>query len=130
MERQYDSRYGALGFGTKFPHAEALDLVIASWQTRDPFWQEMATRTLDGMAERGMFDQVEGGFFRYSTNRAWQTPHFEKLSEVNAALIRTYLHAAMVFDIRSTPPLRSGHLALCWIHWLTRMVASGAARRG
>jgi uncharacterized protein len=100
MERQYDSRYGGFGFGTKFPHAEALDLVIASfWQTRDPFWQEMATRTLDGMAERGMFDQVEGGFFRYSTDRAWQTPHFEKLSEVNAALIRTYLHAAMVFGI-------------------------------
>ena len=100
MERQYDSRYGGFGFGAKFPHPEALDLVIASfWQTRDPFWQEMATRTLDGMAERGMFDQIEGGFFRYSTDRAWQTPHFEKMSEVNAALIRTYLHAAMVFGI-------------------------------
>jgi uncharacterized protein YyaL (SSP411 family) len=100
MERQYDSRYGGFGFGTKFPHPEALDLVIASfWQTRDPFWQEMATRTLDGMAERGMFDQIEGGFFRYSTDRAWHTPHFEKLSDVNAALICTYLHAAQVFGI-------------------------------
>ena len=100
MERQYDSRYGGFGFGTKFPHPEALDLLIATfWQTRDPFWQEMATRTLDGMAERRMNDHVEGGFFRYSTDRAWQTPHFEKMSEVNAALIRTYIHAAMVFGI-------------------------------
>ncbi|MDQ6832224.1 MAG: DUF255 domain-containing protein [Chloroflexota bacterium] len=100
MERQYDSRFGGFGFGTKFPHPEALDLVIASfWQTRDPFWREMTTRTLDGMAERGMYDQIEGGFFRYSTDRAWQTPHFEKMSDVNAALIRTYLHAAIVFGI-------------------------------
>ncbi|MHB8646684.1 MAG: thioredoxin domain-containing protein [Thermomicrobiales bacterium] len=100
MERQYDSRFGGFGFGTKFPHPEALDLVIASfWQTRDPFWQEMATRTLDGMAERGMHDHVAGGFFRYSTDRAWQTPHYEKMSEVNGALIRTSIHAAMVFGI-------------------------------
>ncbi len=100
MERQYDSRYGGFGFGAKFPHAEALDLVIATfWQTGDPFWREMATRTLDGMAGRGMNDRVAGGFFRYSTDRAWQTPHFEKMSEVNGALIRTYLHAATVFGI-------------------------------
>ncbi len=100
MERQYDSRYGGFGFGAKFPHPEALDLVIAAfWRTRDPFWQEMATRTLDGMAERGMNDQVTGGFFRYSTDRAWQTPHFEKMSEINAALIRPFIHAAMVFGM-------------------------------
>ena len=100
MERQYDSRFGGFGFGTKFPHPEALDLVIAAfWQTRDPFWREMATRTLDGMAERGMYDQIAGGFFRYSTDRAWQMPHFEKMSDVNAALIHTYLHAAIVFAI-------------------------------
>ncbi len=100
MERQYDGRNGGFGFSTKFPHPEALDLLIASFsQTRDPFWQEMASRTLDGMAERGMYDRVAGGFFRYSTDRAWQTPHFEKMSDANAALIRTYLHAAMVFGV-------------------------------
>ncbi len=98
MERQYDSRFGGFGFGAKFPHPEALDLVIASfWQTRDPFWQEMASRSLDGMVDRGLFDPIEGGFFRYSADRTWQTPHFEKISDVNAALIRTCIHAAMVF---------------------------------
>jgi uncharacterized protein len=100
MERQYDGRNGGFGFSTKFPHPEALDLLIASFsQTRDPFWREMASRTLDGMAERGMYDRVEGGFFRYTADRAWQTPHFEKMSDTNAALIRTYLHAAMVFGV-------------------------------
>jgi uncharacterized protein YyaL (SSP411 family) len=98
MERQYDGRNGGFGFNTKFPHPEALDLLIASFsQTRDPFWQEMASRTLDGMAERGLYDRVEGGFFRYTADRAWQSPQFEKMSDTNAALIRTYLHAAMAF---------------------------------
>jgi len=98
MERQYDSRFGGFGFGAKFPHPEALDLVIASfWQTRDPFWREMASRSLDGMVDRGLFDPVEGGFFRYSADRTWQTPHFEKIADVNAALIRTAIHAALVF---------------------------------
>ncbi len=99
MERQYDSRYGGFGFSTKFPHPEAIDLLItAFWQTHDPFWREMATRTLDGMTDRGMYDNVAGGFFRYSTDRAWQTPHFEKMSESNAGLLRVCLTAATVFN--------------------------------
>ncbi len=100
MERQYDARHGGFGYGAKFPHPEAIDLLITRyWGSRDPFWQEMARRTLDGMAQRGLHDHVAGGFFRYSTDRAWQTPHYEKLAETNAALIRPYLHAAQAFAV-------------------------------
>lgn len=127
MERQYDSRFGGFGYSTKFPHPEAIDLVIASfWQTRDPFWQEMATRTLDGMTTRGLYDNIEGGFFRYSTDRAWQTPHFEKMSEVNAALIRTCIHAAMVFGTQQYGAV--AHQTLGYV--LARLVDPAGGIRG
>jgi hypothetical protein len=54
----------------------------------------MVVRTLDAMADKGMYDAVEGGFFRYATTEMWSTPHYEKMCEDNAQLARLYLAAA------------------------------------
>ena len=56
-------------------------------RTRDPRIRTIVVTTLDAMAEGGLYDQVDGGFFRYATTREWQLPHVEKLLEVNAALL-------------------------------------------
>jgi hypothetical protein len=53
----------------------------------------MTARTLDAMAGSGLYDHVEGGFFRYSTTREWTIPHFEKMLEDNAELAHLYLRA-------------------------------------
>ena len=56
----------------------------------------MARRTLDGMARGGIYDQVGGGFHRYSVDARWLVPHFEKMLYDNALLVRAYLHAWLV----------------------------------
>ena len=85
----YDSEYGGFGDAPKFPQPELLDFLFAEWRaTDDPHLYEIVARTLAEMANGGMYDHVEGGFFRYSTTRDWSIPHFEKMAEDHAGLIR------------------------------------------
>src|SRR5437879_12099870 len=63
----------------------------------------VVTKTLDKMGSGGVYDQVEQGFFRYSTTRDWSIPHFEKMAEDNAKLLAVYLHA---FQITGKAPYR------------------------
>ncbi|TAM77482.1 thioredoxin domain-containing protein [bacterium] len=85
----YDPAYGGFGTAPKFPMTEALELLLAQWQrTREPRLRVMIEKTLYGMADHGMYDHVEGGWFRYSTDREWRVPHFEKMSEDHAGLLR------------------------------------------
>jgi uncharacterized protein YyaL (SSP411 family) len=90
----FDIDYGGFGFEPKFPHPDALDYALLRYRYQGE--KEMltaATKTLDKMATGGMYDQVEQGFFRYSTTRDWSIPHFEKMAEDNAKLLAVYLHA-------------------------------------
>lgn len=90
----FDIDYGGFGFEPKFPHAEALEYAMLRHLYKgDKEMLTVVTKTLDKMAEGGIYDQVEGGFFRYSTTRDWTIPHFEKMAEDNAKLLATYLHA-------------------------------------
>lgn len=93
----YDSEFGGFGSTTKFPYANVLSLImmILSEGSIDEL-EAMLTKTLDAMAGGGMYDQVEGGFFRYSTNREWTIPHFEKMLEDNAALLSVYAEAVRI----------------------------------
>ena len=94
MAVNFDIDYGGFGFEPKFPHTEALELALLRLHYNDE--KEMmtiASRTLDKMGKGGMYDSVEGGFFRYSTTRDWSIPHFEKMAEDNAKLLTVYLHA-------------------------------------
>jgi len=94
MAVNFDIDYGGFGFEPKFPHTEALELALLRLHYNDE--KEMmtiASKTLDKMGKGGVFDPVEGGFFRYSTTRDWSIPHFEKMAEDNAKLLTVYLHA-------------------------------------
>jgi uncharacterized protein YyaL (SSP411 family) len=88
----YDPVYGGFGNAPKFPHTDALDLLLYAGQRRDDRdLLHMARKTLERMAAGGVFDQEWGGFFRYATNRDWSVPHFEKMLEDNSNLLRNLL---------------------------------------
>lgn len=85
----FDEEFAGFGDALKFPQPELLEsLLVESEITGDEGSRSMALRTLDAMAHGGMYDHVEGGFFRYSTTRDWSVPHFEKMAEDHAGLIR------------------------------------------
>src|SRR5262245_7891925 len=76
---QFDARHGGFGTGQKFPHPEALDFAILRQSERgNPRLREVLEKTLTHMAEGGLHDQVEGGFFRFCRERDWRQPHTEK----------------------------------------------------
>ncbi len=81
-----DMSAGGFGAAPKFPPASALELLLARAQT------EIVELTLDAMLAGGIYDQVGGGFSRYSVDADWQIPHFEKMLYDNALLARAYLH--------------------------------------
>ncbi|MFI5282569.1 MAG: thioredoxin domain-containing protein [Candidatus Dormibacterales bacterium] len=84
----YDPEYGGFGGAPKFPQSEAILLLLEQAQLRsDPALRNMAVHTLEQMAGGGTYDQVEGGFFRYSTTQDWSVPHFEKMLEDHAGLV-------------------------------------------
>jgi uncharacterized protein len=87
LQSQFDPQWGGFGRAPKFPPASVVEFLLR----RGAF--EPALGTLDGMAAGGMFDLVGGGFHRYSVDRQWLVPHFEKMLYDNALLIPAYLHA-------------------------------------
>ncbi len=85
----YDPEFGGFGTAPKFPMVDVLDLLLQEYRVSgDQSLYDMLARTLLGMADGGMYDHVEGGFFRYSTTRDWSVPHFEKMTEDHAGLLR------------------------------------------
>jgi uncharacterized protein YyaL (SSP411 family) len=94
MARAFDSRYGGFGSSPKFPHPAAVDFLLARWwDTRRDALRAIVEKTLAGMAEGGVYDQIGGGFHRYSVDERWIVPHFEKMAYDNAELLKVYLHA-------------------------------------
>jgi uncharacterized protein YyaL (SSP411 family) len=92
LRRAFDASYGGFGSAPKFPHAMDLRMLLRVWlRFGDDGALQMVTKTLDGMAQGGMYDQVGGGFHRYSTDRRWLVPHFEKMLYDNALLTSAYL---------------------------------------
>jgi len=91
--RQFDPHNGGFGSQPKFPHPAALDLLFhhalnrGNHQARDVF-----TVTLEKMARGGVYDQLAGGFHRYSVDERWIVPHFEKMLYDNTELLRNYVH--------------------------------------
>ncbi len=93
----FDIDYGGFGFEPKFPNTDALEYALLRYHFHGE--KEMLTvvnRTLDKMGRGGVYDQVEKGFFRYSTTRDWSIPHFEKMAEDNARLLGVYLRAYQI----------------------------------
>jgi len=95
---QYDPQFGGFGREPKFPQPRLLRFLLD--EHRRFGYPEIATmlhRTLAAMAGGGMYDHVEGGFFRYSTTRQWEIPHYEKMLEDNAELLAIYAEAHRSF---------------------------------
>lgn len=98
--RSADPVFGGFGTAPKFPNFPALRACLAYYyHTRDERFKEVILRTLDGMANGGLYDPVEGGFFRYSTTEDWKVPHFEKMTEDLAQFIPIYLDAAVLTGV-------------------------------
>jgi uncharacterized protein YyaL (SSP411 family) len=97
LKKQFDTTFGGFGDAPKFPHPTQLELLqLGSVSSDSEFSKEcqsMLELTLSNMLDGGMFDHLGGGFFRYSVDRQWQIPHFEKMLYDNAQLLNNYCDA-------------------------------------
>jgi uncharacterized protein YyaL (SSP411 family) len=96
LRHAFDVRWGGFGGAPKFPQPMTLEFVLRQAVRGVPDALEMVVLTLDRMADGGMYDQVGGGFARYSTDGAWLVPHFEKMLYDNAQLALLYARAWLV----------------------------------
>ena len=99
LKDSFDAIHGGFGHSQKFPNPDAIEFLLSRYvRNRDAGIKNILMKTLDGMAKGGLHDKVEGGFFRYATKPDWSGPHYEKLLEVNAGMIRNYADASLVFN--------------------------------
>ncbi|MDE1922751.1 MAG: thioredoxin domain-containing protein [Gammaproteobacteria bacterium] len=99
LARSFDREWGGFGLAPKFPHAASIERCLRQWRATsesaapDLDALYMATLSLTRMAEGGIYDQLGGGFFRYSVDREWSIPHFEKMLYDNGTLLALYAEA-------------------------------------
>jgi uncharacterized protein YyaL (SSP411 family) len=94
ISNSFDIRNGGFGGAPKFPHASAIEFLL--WKhflTNNKWMSTVIDSTLKMMARGGVYDQLAGGFHRYSTDEKWIVPHFEKMLYDNAELLKNYIHA-------------------------------------
>ncbi len=121
----FDSRNGGFGRSPKFPHPAALDLLLECHQAGSGLRMlEVASFTLEKMGSGGVYDQVAGGFHRYSVDERWCVPHFEKMSYDNSELLKNFLHG---YQVAREPFFRE--IAEGIIDW-TNAVLSDQSRGG
>lgn len=101
LAASFDAQFGGFGAEPKFPHPTNIDFLLRTWrasagsETPDLHSLYMASLTLGRMAEGGIYDQLGGGFARYSVDRYWMIPHFEKMLYDSGQLLRIYANAAL-----------------------------------
>ncbi len=97
FHQQYDPLHGGFGSAPKFPTPERLRFLLRYWhRTGNPQALDIVEHTLQNMRRGGIFDQLGGGFHRYSTDSNWRVPHFEKMLYDQALLILIYLEAFQI----------------------------------
>ena len=95
--KMFDPQNGGFGSAPKFPHPSALDLLIEQYsRTGEESLRDLIVTTLEHMANGGVYDQLAGGFHRYSVDERWVVPHFEKMCYDNSELLKNYVHAYQV----------------------------------
>jgi hypothetical protein len=105
MTQLFDIRNGGFGNAPKFPHPSGVDLLLERYrQTSEKHILAMAETTLEKMAKGGVYDQLAGGFHRYSVDERWLVPHFEKMSYDNSELLKNFVHG---WQLTQNPLLRS-----------------------
>ncbi len=94
IEKHYDKDNHGIGIAPKFPHASSINTLLDIYRlSGDKIALKLADGMLNAMAKGGIYDQIEGGFFRYSTDEKWMIPHFEKMLYTNAELLEDYTKA-------------------------------------
>ncbi len=102
IKESYDKKHGGYGMWQKFPNPDSIDFALSTYsKTDDPQLKTIVNTTLRKMHGGEIFDSVEGGFFRYATRADWSAPHYEKMLEGNAGIIRNYADAYRVFGDRT-----------------------------
>lgn len=92
--KMFDVQHGGFGDSPKFPHSAIVDLLIDRYaRSGESFLKNIIETTLEKMAKGGVYDQLAGGFHRYSVDARWTVPHFEKMSYDNSELLKNYVHA-------------------------------------
>jgi len=92
--KMFDPQNGGFGSAPKFPHPAGLDLLIGEYvRCGDEQLRNVFVTTLEKMARGGVYDQLAGGFHRYSVDERWIVPHFEKMCYDNSELLKNYVHA-------------------------------------
>jgi uncharacterized protein YyaL (SSP411 family) len=128
LAEEFDGEFGGFGTAPKFPHPPNIEVLLRRWRTtagtEDPDLHSlyMASLTLTRMAEGGIFDQLGGGFFRYSVDDFWMIPHFEKMLYDNGQLLSVYAQAAV-----ATGDSIFSRIALETKEWLLREMRSPEA---
>jgi uncharacterized protein len=122
ITQQFDIRHGGFGRSPKFPHSSAVDLVLERYrQTGEKQLLAMGETTLEKMANGGVYDQLAGGFHRYSVDERWLVPHFEKMSYDNSELLKNCVHA---WQVTQNPFLRETAEGL--IGWVNEVLSDQA----
>jgi uncharacterized protein len=117
--QHFDAHHGGFGSGPKFPHSATIDLLLERHQAaRDPQLLLAAQTTLEKMARGGVYDQLGGGFHRYSVDERWLVPHFEKMSYDNSELLKNYLHG---YGVTRNPLFRETALGI--IRWVDTVLS-------
>jgi len=112
--KQFDTRNGGFGSQPKFPHPAALDLLLHLGRNRaNAEAVEAFTVTLEKMARGGVYDQLAGGFHRYSVDERWGVPHFEKMLYDNTELLRNYVHGYQ--SLVRPDPLSTAREIIAWL---------------
>jgi len=120
----YDPLYGGLGEAPKFPHNDAIDLLLYSHRrTADTDALHMARKTLEMMFDGDVYDHEWDGFFRYATRRDWSEPHYEKMLEDEAGLLRNAL--ALYRITRQEDHRRIAEGIVSYVQWKLRDAADG-----
>jgi uncharacterized protein len=117
--RMFDEQHGGFGSAPKFPHPSIVDLLIDQYvRTGDERLKHVFSTTLEKMARGGVYDQLAGGFHRYSVDERWMVPHFEKMSYDNSELLKNYVHA-----YQATRSEFFAGVARDIIRWMDRMLS-------
>lgn len=113
LKHHFDFTHGGFGNAPKFFHPSALEFILNQYYfTKESWLRAVIEKTLIAMGKGGVYDQLGGGFHRYSVDERWVVPHFEKMSYDNASLLSVYAKAYQIFD---KPFFKE--IALGIIHW-------------
>ncbi|MGO4192145.1 thioredoxin domain-containing protein [Arthrobacter sp. YAF17] len=133
-----DTAYGGFGGAPKFPPSAVLEFLIRHAAVASPALdagtpaqaRDLAGRTLAAMSRSALFDQLDGGFARYSVTRDWSVPHFEKMLYDNAQLLRVYVHWVRLGGTPGYPAAEAADVAGRTAGWLLASLGLGADDAG